>query len=237
MNIFIAIYVLCANMAEQTQQSRPTRTITGITNYVNYINIRAFSSGVFLVFSFILISIFMSRNVDSVAHLGPYKLVLGILFIGLSSGYYIGKAIDHGSRPVDSFLIGFFVSLAIIVLLIYRIGMASGILISISVTVFLMYNSGMIESHEEIERWIGVLTSISLYGLVALALIHYVAPVAVIAYNNVLQWIIAEPIRGLIIALLTILVLVMIQHWIGFDAIYERLDRFIRPRANRFVEP
>lgn len=200
-----------------------------------FVNLRAVLAGVSLVVTFVLVSEFLGATATSTPEYGPFKRLLGTLFVGLSTGFYVGRAVGKEGGPIDSFLIGFFGSVAFIVVFVTRLSVLTGILVFTAATSFLMYNSGLVESNEEIEQWIGALVAISLYGVVILVFLQYAWPVVVDAGTRALAFLSANPIYVPVSAFTVVVAALLFHRLVGWDRVWDAGQQFVSNRLRRFV--
>jgi len=119
------------------------------------------------------------------------QLRLGLIavFVGISQGYYLGRASKDGSGPIFPFLLGICVALTGFVLFTSRVSFITISLLLGTLTVFLMYTSGIIENHERMEDWIKYCKTASWTGIVIILSIQFVLPVGL----RLLNWLVGAP--------------------------------------------
>lgn len=204
--------------------------------WTEYGNLRAATAGVTLVTSFVLISQYLSDHLGTTTEMGPFRRMLVVLFIGLSTGFYVGKAIGKEGGPINSFLLGFFGSLGVLILFVTDVSILAYILLLVTVTSFLMYNSGLVESHAVIDKWIANLVAVSLYGLVVLWAWHYVVPL-VTAWFAAFGVLLVENPRLIPFVLFALLVGgALLYRFVDYERWWETAKQLWTNRINRFVD-
>jgi|GEM_PF-4911235 hypothetical protein len=142
-------------------------------------NYTAFFGGVTFVLALYFIGEYISNSIAPV-NLSQSNAILWVsIFIGLSMGHYIGKAITKGGGTLNSFLVGIFVTLTLFTIaFVTGVSNLTGVMIFLTISVFLMHYSDLLEKHENVEILIDIFAQkISGVVLVIFAIIKYLIPV------------------------------------------------------------
>jgi hypothetical protein len=156
-----------------------SQTLSAIDRNAIFNNIQAFFAGVSLIGFLLFLGISLQSGTPTVTKLGEWKLSLFAAFLGISLGYYFGKASRGGVSPAISFVIGILTTLVGIVVYDARLSHQTWVLSLGLVTVFLGYNSGLLREHTELEQWTERIKLTSWIGLVAILLIQYGIPILI----------------------------------------------------------
>lgn len=166
----------------------------------------AFLSGISLTFLLFLLGDFLEIwRIEFLSHT-RWIHALATVYAGMSSGYYLGRAgQDQGQElDVDSFLLGFFITLSVGVVLSARLLTLTAILAVAFFCVTTLYRTELIQNDNEFERKIEYVRRLVLVVFIGL-----------VSYNIVLALTSGQPMDGQnqltsIIAILGIAVVLLI---------------------------
>lgn len=145
--------------------------------FLDVLEVRAVVAGITLVFLIVLVGQFIGGRTETTTNIGPHKQVIAVVFVGLSTGYFLGRAAEEGEKnPTISFLIGFFGTVFALTIYLASVSHLTGILAFSMISMFLMYDSEVIEKGEDMDDFIEFSIEILGIGLGAFAVFQYLWP-------------------------------------------------------------
>ena len=140
-------------------------------------HLMAFAAGVTFVIMLYFIGDYISRSITPINVQQTNEILWISIFVGISTGHYLGTAARKEGGQLNSFLIGIFSSLTVAVAGITMWSNLTGVLIFATVSIFLMHASGIVEGHEGIERLMKIFAQyISGFILTLIGISKYVGP-------------------------------------------------------------
>lgn len=140
-------------------------------------NFRAAFAGIFVAIGLILLAKLITSRIPGAGLTGFVSQTSAAIFMGSSTGHFFGMALRKDGDSVTSFLVGGTATLAIALLSIVGLTYTGGLLLTFTLGVFLMHNSGLVANHEQIEKYVGVISEDgSTVVLAGLALWKYLIP-------------------------------------------------------------
>jgi hypothetical protein len=137
----------------------------------------AFVSGFAIALGIVAIAFEMTNRVESAGISTMISLTTASIFIGTSTGHFLGLAINNRGGRLTWFLIGFFAILSAAFLSKTRISPIGGTLISFVVGILFLHVSGTIDNYTGIERFISTISQeFSAFILGILATLNYIIP-------------------------------------------------------------
>lgn len=158
-----------------------------VWGWINARTVQAFLGGVTLLVTLYFVAVYLGDVVDTTDDFGSYRLIFVALFVGTSTGYYLGKAAAEEGGPVLAFILGVLVTLTSAVVYFNGISPITGVLVLSGVTLFLVYNSGLADSTSELERWVGRTKNLAVIGLIGIAFLQYGVPIVTRSARSGLQ--------------------------------------------------
>jgi ABC-type Mn2+/Zn2+ transport system permease subunit len=120
------------------------------------LNLKALFAGAFIVSGLYLLGIYITTKLETVNIVQTDVFIGLVVFIGLSTGHYIGKSLTEKGSALNSFLIGSFITVYVSIIigtfLLIVNWILGGVMVLISVGLLLMHTSELVEKHENIEK-------------------------------------------------------------------------------------
>lgn len=157
------------------------------TNWLDNPKLKAAVAGITTVLLLLVLGGFIGQNVRTTDSIDPFKQALAVLFVGIATGYFLGRAVGENSSVSTAYLVGFFSTMAAVMVYLARTSPITLILGLSMITIFLMYDSNVIEKNENIDAFIFLLIEIMSALLGFLAIVHYFWPALVDVLEPVLR--------------------------------------------------
>lgn len=137
----------------------------------------AFLAGVTLVAAMLLIGMSIQQRVESGGNPSFITLLFSGIFIGASTGHFVGLAIRARSDRLLFFSTGIFLSLFVSLMVVLRLSKLGLVVPTMAGAILLMHSSGITDDYEPIKDLVNSFsTIISPVGLSLIGLLKYGIP-------------------------------------------------------------
>jgi fructose-specific phosphotransferase system IIC component len=136
----------------------------------------AFLAGIILVDFLIVAGDYLAGGSQLNGDIGRVKIAFVAIFIGLSTGYYLGASSVDKKGLTAIFIVGILLSLVVLIVYSQRLSPITWMLGSSGILVYLLFFAGLIEQNREFEKWVNRAKTTSIIGLILIGSIQYGIP-------------------------------------------------------------
>lgn len=151
--------------------------------------VEAFVAGVLLVVLLIVVGKYFSNNVDMATRIGPYKLIFGALFIGITAGYNLGLSAQEGvADQAVALTLGILLTFAAITLYLFKVSLVSGTMVISATVTFLVFDSRLASRDRPIRVLLDEMQAYLWAALLLIGFLQYGVPILVDLVTGFLDW-------------------------------------------------